>query len=72
MADALAAGGIPFVFATGYGNHVTRAGYPGRPVLQKPFKFERPVEALSGLLVERGLPHDEPAITTATGPSGSV
>jgi CheY-like chemotaxis protein len=72
VADALATRGIPFVFATGYGDHVTRARYPERPVLQKPFKFERLVETLSGLLVERGLPHDKPAIATATGPSGSV
>jgi CheY-like chemotaxis protein len=70
VADALAARGIPFVFATGYSDHVTNAGYPGRPVLQKPFKFERLVETLSSLLVERGLPRDKPAIATVIGPSG--
>jgi CheY-like chemotaxis protein len=72
VADALAARGIPFVFATGYSDHVTRAGYPGRPVLQKPFKFERLVETLSGLLVEHGSPQDKPAIATVTGSSGSA
>ncbi len=49
VADALAARDIPFVFATGYSDHVTREGYPGRPVLKKPFKFEALVEILARL-----------------------
>jgi CheY-like chemotaxis protein len=50
VADALVARDVPFVFATGYGDHVTRAGYPGRPVLQKPFKFEDLAEILTRLV----------------------
>jgi CheY-like chemotaxis protein len=49
VADALAARDIPFVFATGYSDHVIREGYPGRPVLKKPFKFEALVEILARL-----------------------
>jgi CheY-like chemotaxis protein len=49
VADALAARDIPFVFSTGYSDHVTKAGYPGRPVLQKPFRFEQLVEVLGRL-----------------------
>lgn len=37
VAEALAARGIPFVFATGYGAAGLREGYRGVPVLQKPF-----------------------------------
>jgi CheY-like chemotaxis protein len=49
VADALAARHVPFVFATGYSDHVTRDGYPGRPVLKKPFKFEALVDILGQL-----------------------
>jgi len=37
VADALIAKGIPFVFATGYGERGLPETYRGRPVLQKPF-----------------------------------
>jgi CheY-like chemotaxis protein len=37
VADALIAKGIPFVFATGYGERGLPESYRGRPVLQKPF-----------------------------------
>src|SRR5215213_11587783 len=37
VAEALIAKGIPFVFATGYGERGLPANYRGRPVLQKPF-----------------------------------
>jgi len=37
VADALIAKGIPFVFATGYGERGLPENYRGRPVLQKPF-----------------------------------
>jgi CheY-like chemotaxis protein len=50
VADALVAHHVPFVFATGYSDRVTREGYPGRPVLQKPFKFEELVEMLTRLV----------------------
>ena len=37
VAEALAARGIPFIFATGYGKGGLRAPYLNRPSLQKPF-----------------------------------
>jgi CheY-like chemotaxis protein len=37
FADALAARGTPFVFATGYGERGIPDRHRGRPVLQKPF-----------------------------------
>jgi CheY-like chemotaxis protein len=50
VADALVARDIPFFFATGYSDRVTREGYPERPVLRKPFKFEELVEMLARLV----------------------
>ena len=38
VADALAARGIPFLFATGYGRAGIEPAYRDRPVLQKPFR----------------------------------
>ena len=37
VAEALAARGVPFVFATGYGEGGVPEKYRERPVLQKPF-----------------------------------
>ena len=37
VAEALIAKGVPFVFATGYGERGLPENYRGRPVLQKPF-----------------------------------
>jgi CheY-like chemotaxis protein len=37
VAEALAARGVPFVFATGYGQRGVPEKYRERPVLQKPF-----------------------------------
>jgi len=37
VADALIAKGVPFIFATGYGERGLPDSYRGRPVLQKPF-----------------------------------
>jgi DNA-binding response OmpR family regulator len=37
VADALIAKGVPFIFATGYGERGLPDNYRGRPVLQKPF-----------------------------------
>lgn len=37
FADKLAAQGLPFVFATGYGERGIPERHRGRPVLQKPF-----------------------------------
>jgi CheY-like chemotaxis protein len=38
FADRLAAKGVPFVFATGYGERGIPPHHRGRPVLQKPFQ----------------------------------
>ena len=38
IADALAASGIPFIFATGYDKNSLSAPYGDRPTLQKPFQ----------------------------------
>ena len=38
FADTLAARGMPFVFATGYGERGIPERHRGRPVLQKPFQ----------------------------------
>ena len=38
VADVLAARGIPFVFATGYGRQGIEERYRDRPLLQKPFR----------------------------------
>jgi CheY-like chemotaxis protein len=40
VADILAARGIPFVFATGYGERGLPSAYQHRPTLQKPFQQE--------------------------------
>jgi two-component SAPR family response regulator len=37
VAEALIGKGVPFVFATGYGERGLPETYRGRPVLQKPF-----------------------------------
>ena len=37
VAEALEARGVPFVFATGFGQSGVPERYRGRPVLQKPF-----------------------------------
>ena len=50
VADALAARGVPFAFATGYGDRGTSDGYRDRPVLKKPFQDGQLVEALTNLL----------------------
>jgi CheY-like chemotaxis protein len=40
VADVLVARGVPFVFATGYGEHGLPAPYRDRPTLKKPFQLE--------------------------------
>jgi hypothetical protein len=49
VADALAARGVPFVFATGYSGAM-RLGDRDRPVLKKPFQYEKLVEIFTRLL----------------------
>jgi CheY-like chemotaxis protein len=40
IAAALEARGIPFIFATGYGNAGLHPAYGDRPVLQKPYRSD--------------------------------
>ena len=40
VAEALAARGTPFVFATGYGEHTLPEQFRDRPLLKKPFQIE--------------------------------
>ena len=40
VAEALAAGGIPFFYSTGNTSRSLRDGFSDRPVLKKPFKYE--------------------------------
>jgi CheY-like chemotaxis protein len=50
VADALAARGVPFVYATGNSVRDTRDGFRDRPVLKKPFSQEELTKALFSLL----------------------
>lgn len=50
VADALAACGVPFVFVTGYGGSGIRESDHDRPLLTKPFGFERLVKTLTDLV----------------------
>ena len=50
VAEALIAKGIPFVFATGYGERGLPENYRGRPVLQKPFAKDDLERVLQKLL----------------------
>jgi DNA-binding NtrC family response regulator len=50
VADALAAHSVPFVFATGGSEHETSVEHRDRPMLKKPFQFEKMVEILTRLL----------------------
>jgi DNA-binding response OmpR family regulator len=50
VAEALIAKGVPFIFATGYGERGLPENYRNRPVLQKPFAkddLERSLKALT-------------------------
>ena len=49
VADRLAALGVPFVFATGYGERRDTGGYDTAPVVEKPFNTERLVAAVAAL-----------------------
>jgi CheY-like chemotaxis protein len=51
VADRLAALGVPFVFATGYGQDCDTGGHAAAPVLAKPFGPDALVAALEGLPV---------------------
>ena len=48
VADLLAARGVPFIFASGYGDLALATEHQGRPVIQKPFS----ADAIGGILLE--------------------
>ena len=50
VADALATRGVPFAFVTGYSGVDIRECDRERPLLKKPFEFERLAEMLTGLI----------------------
>jgi CheY-like chemotaxis protein len=50
VADALAARGIPFAFATGYGAHGLRPIDCGRPLLMKPYRLDQFAKAFADIL----------------------
>lgn len=50
IGDVLAARGIPFVFATGYGVDGLLGNYPSVPVIAKPFKDRELVDMLRAVL----------------------
>ncbi len=49
VAEALAAAGVPFVFATGGGDDSVDVRFRDRPVLQKPFTMDGVARALAAL-----------------------
>ena len=53
VADALAARGVPFVISTGYSGLDVSDGYRDRPILKKPFPYEKLVEIFTRLLPSR-------------------
>src|SRR5712671_4023338 len=50
VAEALAARGTPFLFATGYGEHGLPEAYRDRPTLKKPFQMDGLSRALQSAL----------------------
>ncbi|MCW5733253.1 MAG: response regulator [Enhydrobacter sp.] len=46
VADVIRERGLPFLFATGYGDRILDAHYTGAPLLQKPFSLEELRRAL--------------------------
>lgn len=53
VADALAARGIPFIFATGYGDVELLSVYPTHLVLAKPYRPEDLIATLLSLIAEK-------------------
>ena len=53
VADRLVALGVPFVFATGYGEDCDRGAHSAAPVLAKPFDPDALVAAVEGLAARR-------------------
>jgi CheY-like chemotaxis protein len=54
IAAILAARGIPFVFATGYGEQGVPDGYRDRPTLRKPFQKDALGQSLDRALAPKG------------------
>jgi CheY-like chemotaxis protein len=54
VADALAARGVPFFFATGQKSGNLRHGHPNRPVLKKPFTFDELDKCFRQTLASKG------------------
>jgi DNA-binding response OmpR family regulator len=50
VADRLAALGVPFLFATGYGGRCDTGGHGAAPTLRKPFAPERLVATVAALV----------------------
>jgi DNA-binding response OmpR family regulator len=46
VAEVIRERGLPFLFATGYGDRILDAPYTGAPLLQKPFSLEELRRAL--------------------------
>ncbi len=53
LADVLTARGVPFLFATGYGQEGIEPAWRGRPTLSKPFEFETFRRAVEVMLDRR-------------------
>jgi len=54
VADVLARRGLPFVFASGYGQRGVPEAYRQHPVLQKPFQVEALAQAIDAALGRTG------------------
>ena len=54
IADALAARGVPFFFATGQKSGGMRHGHPDRPVLKKPFTFDDLDQSFREMFASKG------------------
>jgi CheY-like chemotaxis protein len=50
VADTLVARGVPFLFSTGYSEHVVRESYRDQPILTKPIQSAELGQTLEGLL----------------------
>jgi CheY-like chemotaxis protein len=53
VAEALAAQGTPFVFATGYGEHGLPEAFRDRPTLKKPFQMDGLDRSLQSALARK-------------------
>lgn len=54
VVEVLIERGVPFVFATGYGQRGVPEPYRQRPTLQKPFQAEALAQALAGVALGAG------------------